>query len=86
MSGYVDKFELHMSPVITEMSTVKFEKRDAAIGQASSLIDMLKSLSIEDKDIYISALIEALNESFPRTSSKITSTDIDVASGAEEEF
>lgn len=78
IKGFVDTFDLHMSPILTELSTVQFEKRDAAITQASSITDLLKSLGIEDKAKYRTALTELLADVLPNTSSSVNTWNIDV--------
>lgn len=89
MSGLVDTFDLHMSEIITTQSTITFEKRDAAIGQASTIVDLLKNLGETDKDAYTSALTEILSEVLPVTSAKVNSWNVDVKNnegGVEGEF
>ena len=81
MSGFVDKFDLHMNPIITTQSTVQFEKRDAALAQAQTLVDMLKSLGVEDKKDYTAALTEILSEVFPQIGAAAKSWDIDIQAG-----
>lgn len=84
MSGFVDKFELHMNPIITTQSTVQFEKRDAAIGQAQALVDVLKSIGVTDDKVFHKALKEILSEVFPQTGADVVNWDIDVtAEGGE---
>ena len=72
-SGFVDKFQLHMQPIVTQQSTITFEKRDAAISQASQIVDLMKSLGIDNAEDYKSALTEILMEALPMTSSKVDS-------------
>jgi len=83
-SGWVDQYDLHMQPIITQLETVQSEKRDAAVSQASSLIDMLKSVGITDTKSYKIALVEALNSVFPQTANIIASSNIDVTSSSDE--
>ena len=64
-SGYIDKFELHMNPIITVQSTVQFDKRDQALNQAQTLVELLKNVGVDDVDKYRSALTEILTEAFP---------------------
>lgn len=66
LSGYVDKFKLHMSPIVTILSTVQFEKRDAAINQANSIVSLMKDIGIDVKDQYRDALVEILSEVLPQ--------------------
>lgn len=65
-SGYIDNFELHMNPIITTQSTIQFDKRDAALAQAQTFVQLLKDLGVENKNDYISSLIEILSEVFPQ--------------------
>lgn len=76
--GFVDKFELHMNPIITQLSTITGEKRDAALNQASSFIQTLKDLGVTKDQAYKSGLIELLQEEFPVISADITNWDVDV--------
>lgn len=78
MSGYVGKFILHMNPIITTQSTITFEKRDAALSQASMLVDLLKSLNVTKPDDYQSALSEILSEVFPQTGATAVSWNVKV--------
>lgn len=67
----IDKFQLHMEPIITEQSTITFEKRDAAIGQAQAIIDLMTTLGIDNAKTYKDVLVEILTEALPMTGSKI---------------
>ena len=78
LDQYVDMFELHMNPILTEMSTVQFEKRDSAITQASSVVELLQSLKNESKEDYKKAVSEILVEALPETAASVSSWDIDV--------
>lgn len=81
---YVNQFELHMQPILTEMSTVQFEKRDSAISQASSMVDlMVNSLNMDNKDEVLSVLSEILTDALPSTSSKVNSWDVDISNSSE---
>ena len=84
MSGFVDRFKLHMNPILTEMSTVQFDKRDAAVSQAAAIVDLFRSLNVEKKDSYITALAEILTEAFPQTSSVLNASQIDVLQQSED--
>ena len=83
LSGYVDKFELHMNPIITQMSTVNFDRRDSALSQATNIVEVMKGLGVDDATDYKSALTEVLSEVFPKTGTDISSWDIDVNAGGE---
>lgn len=78
LSGYVDTFELHMNPIITQMSSVAFEHRDAALGQAQTFIDLLKNLGITNAENYKDGIIEVLTESLPGIGSSAKNWNIDV--------
>lgn len=76
MSGFVDKFKLHMNPIITTQSTVQFDKRDSALSQAANLVDMLKSLNDTNKSDYLNGLKEILSEVFPQMGAAAPGWDI----------
>ena len=78
MSGFCNSFELHMNPITTTQSTIQFEKRDAALSQAVTLIDMLKSVGVTDKSTYLTALVEVLTEVFPQMGVAASNWDINV--------
>lgn len=82
MSGLVDKFQLHMSEIVTQQSTITFEKRDSAISQASQVVDLLKNLGVTNADDYKTALTEILTEVLPMTASEASGWDMEV-SGSE---
>lgn len=86
MYNQVNKFELHMNPILTEMSTVQFDKRDSALSQASAIVELLESLGNKDEDNYKDAITEILLEALPKTSSKVSSWDVDLDSKDSEEF
>lgn len=75
LTGYIGKFELHMNPIITLQSTIQFDKRDSAISQAQSLIELLKSAGVTDTDKYKSALTEVLTEAFPTIGADVSKWD-----------
>lgn len=81
LSGYVDKFELHMNPIITQMSTVNFERRDSALGQATTIVELLKSAGVTDAEQYKTSLTEILTEVLPKTGSSISNWSIDTNEG-----
>ena len=76
---YIDAFDLHMNPILTELSTIQFEKRDSAINQASSIIELLKSVNVDDSESVKSAIMEILTDALPRTSSSVADWDIDLS-------
>ena len=84
MSGFVDKFVLNMNPIITNMDQVLFEKRDATIGQAQNLVNLMKELGLEDSDDYKKALTEILTQAFPQTGSAVNNWDVDIPEGGGE--
>ena len=84
MSGFVDKFVLNMSPIITNMDQVQFEKRDSAINQATTLCDLMKGLGMDDPADYKQAVAEALSQAFPETSAAVMNWDVELPSGGEE--
>ena len=80
MSGFVDKFDLHMTEIVTTQSTITFEKRDSAMSQAASAIDMLKSLGVKDPERYKDILTEIFTEVLPSTGSEVQNWDVNVGS------
>lgn len=88
MSGFVDKYTLHMQPIITEMSTVMSDRRDSAVSQAQMLVDLLKNMGVDSDRPYLSAVTEALKEVFPKLGSEIISWNINTSDegGAADEF
>ena len=84
MSGFVDKFVLNMNPIITNMDQVMFEKRDATIGQAQNLVNMMKELGIQDSDDYKQAVTEILTQAFPQTGAAVNTWDVDIPTEAGE--
>ena len=79
--GFVDKFDLHMNPIVTQLSTIAGEKRDAALNQASSFIDTLKNLGVTDQDAYKKGLVELLQEEFPIISAELVDWTMNITSG-----
>ena len=79
LTGYIDKFELHMQPILTEMSAIQFDKRDSSVSQASSIVDLLKSLGVSDSSMYKTAIIEILQDALPKTSSAVNTVNLDVS-------
>lgn len=82
VSGFVDKFELHMNPIITQMSTVASERRDSAIGQAQQVVELLNNLGVTKDKNYKEALTEILTESLPATGAAVNSWQVDVEAPA----
>lgn len=78
MSGFIDKFELHMNPIVTTQSTVQFEKRDAAINQASTLLQLMKDAGVTDSKPILKAFTEILSEVFPQMGAEAVNWDINV--------
>ena len=73
-----------MNPIITQMSTVSAERRDSALTQATTAVELLKSLGVEDANSYKQALTEILTESLPGIGSNVNSWSIDTKANAEE--
>ena len=85
MSSMVDGYVLNMQPIITALSTVMSDKRDAAVSQATSLVDLLTPLGVTEREPYLKALQESLKEEFPDFGSRIMSYKINVANEGEGE-
>ncbi len=80
MNGFVDKFDLHMNPIVTQLSTIVGEKRDAALSQTSQFIDILKSLGVTKEQAYKSGLVELLQEEFPVISADLAKWNVNIES------
>ena len=78
LSGYVDQFDLHMNPIVTTQSTIQFDKRDAALNQAATLVQLLKDAGVIEDKPYIDALVEILAEVFPKMAADATNWNINV--------
>lgn len=83
MSGFVDQYKLNMQPILTELSIVMSDRRDAAVSQAQTLTDLLKNLGVTDEEPYLETLTESLKDVFPQVGSKAMTWHIDVSSGSE---
>lgn len=86
LSGFKDKFVLHMNPIITELSQVQSDKRDGAISQAQSAIDLLKSVNIENDKLYKDVITEILSETIPGISTQIQGESFHVNTEEGDEF
>lgn len=83
LSHYVDKFELHMNPIITNQQTIMLEKRDSAINQMQQFIDILKNLGVDDTDHLKKGLEEITVDAFPTISSDVADWNVDMSAGGE---
>lgn len=83
LTGFVNKFELHMNPIVTQLSTITGEKRDAALSQASTFIQTLKDLGVSTEDAYKSGLIELLKEEFPIISAELGDWELNLNTESE---
>lgn len=85
LSGYVDRYELHMQPIVTTLSTVTFEKRTEAISQAQAISQLMMDLGMkkDDKE-YKSAITEILSEVLPKTGTKVSEWDINLSQGGDQ--
>lgn len=84
MTGFSNKFVLHMNPIVTNMDQVEFEKRDAAIAQAQNLIQLMKDLGVTDDTDFVSAVSEVLLQAFPKTGTDVNSWRVDIGTSGEE--
>ena len=83
MNGFVDKFILNMNPIITNMDQVLFEKRDATINQAQSLVNLMKELGVADDADYKKVVTEVLTQAFPLTGSDVNTWSVDIGAAGE---
>jgi hypothetical protein len=81
MSGYVDKFELHMNPIITNQQTIMFDKRDSAMNQATTFIGLLRDLSVNSDDAVKKGITEILVDAFPAIAADTTNWNVDIEGG-----
>ena len=83
LSGIVGTFQLHMAEIVTTQSTIQFERRDAAVAQASSIVNLMKDLGISDAESYKNAISEILLDVLPSTSGKASSWNLDLSEGGD---
>lgn len=83
MSGLVNTYTLHMNPIITTQSTVVSERRDAALSQASQLVQLFKDMGVTQERKYTEALTEILSDVFPSIGADAVSLSLDLESGGE---
>lgn len=81
LSGIVGTFQLHMAEIITTQSTIQFERRDAAVSQATSIVNLMKDLGISEAESYKDAISEILLDVLPSTSGKASSWNLDLSEG-----
>lgn len=88
MSGFVDKFELHMQPIITLQSTVQFDKRDAALNQAIQYAQLLRDNGVTDPQTYQEGFVEILSETFPKIGTAAASWSVNIVTdgGGSDEY
>lgn len=84
LSGYINQYELHMNPIITEQTSLQNERRDSSLNQAQTLIDLMKSLGVSDPTNYKEAISEVLSESLPNTGSDVMEWTINASDSNEE--
>ena len=77
MSGFVGTYTLHMNPIITNMDQILFDKRDAALGQAQTAIDLMRNVGNFSDSDYKKVLTEILSTAFPKMGSDVNGWDID---------
>ena len=78
MSGFIGKYKLQMQPIVTTLSTIVSERRDSAISQATSIVDLLTSLGVKDAEPYLTGISEALKEVFPKFGADATTWNINL--------
>lgn len=79
LDQYVDQFTLHMNPILTEMSSIQFDKRSAAIDQARSIVDLMRDLGMKEVDSYKDAIVEILMEALPETGTDVSSWHVNLS-------
>lgn len=83
LRGFVNSFDLNMTPILTELSSVQFEKRDSALSQSTTIVELLKSLGVDQREEYKIAVSELLKDVLPKTSGRVQSWGIDLESAEE---
>ena len=83
LSGLCDSYDLHMLPILTPQATVEAEKRDAALNQATTLVQLLKDLGVDHAETYKKAITEILLEALPSTSTDVMTWKMDLAEPGE---
>ena len=86
MPGLVNKFQLEMSPILTQMSTVVAEQRDSAISQALQMVELLKSVGVKNTEVYERAIQEILKGSLPLSGGDAVSWKINLTEGDKNEY
>lgn len=76
LNGFVDKYTLHMSPIITTQSTIQFDKRDSTLSQANQFVQLLRDANVTSIDVIREGLSEILTESFPKMGAEATAWQI----------
>lgn len=84
LDQYVNTFELHMNPILTEMSTIQFDKRDSAINQAQAIVDLISNLGETDPGTVKDAIAEILTEALPKTSASVADWHVDLSNSEED--
>ena len=72
-------FILNMNPIITNMDQILFDKRDSAINQAQSLVNLMKELGVADSEDYQKAVTEILTQAFPQTGASVNNWDVEIS-------
>lgn len=80
MIGFIDKFELHMNPILTQQSTIEFDRRDSVLAQASTFVQLFKDSGITDNRELVQGLSEILSEVFPKLGSSAVNWDANIES------
>jgi hypothetical protein len=77
LNGFVDKYTLHMSPIITTQSTIQFDKRDSTLSQANQFVQLLRDANVPSPKVMREGLSEILTESFPKMGAEATAWQIE---------
>ena len=70
--GFIDQFELHMSPIITTQSTIQFDKRDSTLSQAQQFVQLINDANVQNDGVRQEGLSEILTEAFPKLGASAT--------------
>jgi hypothetical protein len=84
--GFIDQFELHMSPIITTQSTIQFDKRDSTLSQAQQFVQLINDANVQNDGVRQEGLSEILTEAFPKLGASATGWVMPVSNNATDDM
>ena len=70
-----------MNPILTQQSTIEFDRRDSVLSQASTFVQLFKDSGITDNRQLVQGLSEILSEVFPKLGASAVDWDANIESG-----